>query len=68
MAHIIVTGSTRNVLLESFKILAIQIAPNATWLSPSPMNEYLFKTSVTPSSEEHREINTPTIKAYITNE
>ena len=46
---------------------AIHIAPNATWESPSPINENLFRTNVTPRSDEQSEINTPTIKAYLTN-
>ena len=41
----------------------LAIAPNATWESPSPINEKRFRTSVTPSSEEHIAISTPTIIA-----
>ena len=42
---------------------ATAIAPNATWESPSPMNENRFKTSVTPSREEQSAISTPTASA-----
>ena len=50
-----------------FKTDAAAIAPKATWDSPSPTKENLFNTRVTPSSEEHSAINTPTINAYLTN-
>ncbi len=45
----------------------MQIPPKATCDKPSPIKENLFRTSVTPSKEEHREIKTPTINAYLTN-
>ena len=67
IALMIVTGKTRYILFVMFKTLAMQIAPNATWESPSPINEKRLSTSVTPSREEQSEINTPTIKAYLTN-
>ena len=63
----IVIGRTRNISLVRLNTEAIQIAPNATWESPSPINENLFNTKVTPKREEQREIRTPTIKAYCTN-
>ena len=66
IAHITVMGNTSNVSLASLSTPAIAIAPNATCDKPSPINENLFKTSVTPKSEEHKEINTPTIIAYLT--
>ena len=46
-----------------FKTEAIQMPPNATWLNPSPINEKRLRTSVTPRSDEHSEISTPTINA-----
>ena len=45
----------------------VAIAPNATWESPSPINEKRLSTRVTPSSEEQTAIKTPTISAYRTN-
>ncbi|MPM69567.1 hypothetical protein SDC9_116514 [bioreactor metagenome] len=38
-------------------------APKDTWLSPSPIMEYRFKTSDTPSSAAHRLTSTPAISA-----
>ena len=67
IAHIIVTGSINIILLEILSTDATAIAPNATCDNPSPINENLFKTSVTPRSEEHNAIKTPTINAYLTN-
>jgi hypothetical protein len=64
----IVIGRTRNMLFVMFKTEAIQMPPKATWLNPSPINENRLRTSVIPKSEEQREIKTPTIKAYRTNE
>ena len=54
------------ILFDKCKTAAIEIAPNATWESPSPMNENLFKTNVTPNNDEQREIKVPTINAYLT--
>ena len=51
------------VLLTKLKIVATAIAPKATCESPSPINEYRFKTSVTPKREEQSAIKTPTISA-----
>ena len=45
---------------------ATAIAPNATWDSPSPMNEKRLSTSVTPRSEAHSATSTPTISALRT--
>ena len=67
IAHTIVTGRINNILFVKFNTAATAIAPNATWESPSPINEKRFRTSVTPSSEEHIAISTPTIIAYRTN-
>ena len=66
-AHTTVTGATNNILLVNFNIVAIAIAPKATWDNPSPINENLFNTRVTPRREEHKAINTPTNNAYRTN-
>ena len=41
------------------KTVATAIAPKATCERPSPINEKLFKTSVTPNNEEHKAIKTP---------
>ena len=67
-AQITVAGRTKSISLVKFSTAAIAIAPKAVWESPSPINEKRFKTSVTPRSEEHRAISTPTIKAYRTKE
>jgi AGZA family xanthine/uracil permease-like MFS transporter len=45
------------------KAEAKAIAPKATWESPSPIIEYLFKTSGTPKTEQQPDIKSPTIKA-----
>ena len=66
IANTIVIGSTIIILFVKLSIVAIANAPKATWDNPSPINEYLFKTSVTPSSDEQRAISTPTIRAYLT--
>ncbi len=58
-----VMNSTRGISLDRLKTAATAIAPKATWLSPSPMKEKRFKTSVTPRSDEQREISTPTVSA-----
>ena len=62
-----VTAITSGISLVSCSTAAMAIAPNATWESPSPMKEKRFSTSVTPSSDEHRAISTPTTNAYRTN-
>ena len=51
------------VSLARSKIVQPDIAPKATCERPSPINEYRFNTSVTPKSEEHNAIRTPTISA-----
>ena len=38
-------------------------APKETWLSPSPIIEYRFSTSGTPSSAAHSETKIPTANA-----
>ncbi len=63
----IVIGRTSSMLFVRFITDAMAIAPNATWESPSPIKENLFKTKVTPNKLEQREIKIPTIKAYLTN-
>ena len=66
--HRRVPGSVIYILFARFKIPAIAKMQNATCDKESPINEKRFKTSVTPNSEEHNAINTPTIKAYCTKE
>lgn len=68
IAKMVVTGRIKYVGVVIFKTDAKAKAPNAVWLSPSPMNENLFKTSVTPRSEEHNAMTTPVITAYWTKE
>ena len=63
MAQITVTGITKSISSVRFRMPAMAIAPKATWDRPSPMKEKRFSTSVTPSSEEHSAISTPTISA-----
>lgn len=63
-----VNGRTRYILFDKLRTAAIAMAPNATWLNPSPIKLNRFKTKVTPSRLEQSEIKTPTINAYCTNE
>ena len=65
-AQTIVTGITRSMSFVSPTTAATAMAPKATWLRPSPMKEKRRSTRVTPSREEHREISTPTIRAFWT--
>ena len=67
IAQIIVIGNVKSILFAKFKTVATDKAPNATCASPSPIKENLFKTKVTPKSDEQSAIKTPTIKAFITN-
>ena len=62
-AQTTVTPSVRGISSVSFRTAAMDMAPNATWERPSPMKENRFSTSVTPSSEEHSAISTPTMSA-----
>ena len=66
-AHMIVTGIINRLTSAILRTVAIASAPNATCERPSPMNENLLSTSVTPRSDEHKAISTPTISAYLTN-
>ena len=66
MAAIVVIIRIIGKLFVNCKMVAIDIARNATCESPSPINENLFNTSVTPSSEEQSATNTPTTRAYLT--
>ena len=63
----IVIPIIRGIFSVIFNTVAIVIAPNATWERPSPMNEKRLSTRVTPRSEEHRAISTPTTSAQRTN-
>ena len=49
-----------------YKTTAKAIAPKATCDKPSPIKESRFNTSVTPKSDEHKAISTPTTNAYCT--
>ena len=62
-AAITVIAITSGISFVTFNIVAIAVAQNATWESPSPINENLLRTSVTPRSDEHNAIRTPTIRA-----
>ena len=66
-AQITVTGKMNIILFVKFKTDATAIAPKATCDNPSPIKENRFSTKVTPSKEEQSAINTPTIRAYLTN-
>ena len=63
IAAIIVTGSTSIILSVRLNTVATDTAPKATCESPSPINENLFKTRITPRSEEQSAISIPTIIA-----
>ena len=65
-AHTTVNGNTNNMGMTSFRIVATESAPNATWESPSPSREKRLRTSVTPRREEQRAIKTPTTSACCT--
>ena len=68
IALITVIGRITYILMEpSPRTAAIAIPPKATCDKPSPINESLLSTSVTPKSEEQSAISTPTIKAFCTN-
>lgn len=62
-----VIGKTTIISLDIPSTPDIANAPNATCESPSPINENRFSTSVTPSSDEHSAISSPTSSAYLTN-
>ena len=62
-AQTTVTPSVRGISSVSPSTAAIAIAPKATWERPSPMKEKRFSTSVTPRSDEHSAISTPTMSA-----
>jgi hypothetical protein len=64
----IVTGSTRKMLLVKLIAAAIAVAPKARFDKPVPMKEYRFNTNVTPRSEEQSAIRTPTTIALCTSE
>ena len=67
IAHTIVTGKDKSILLVSFITIATDIAPKATCERLSPTNEYLLRTRVTPRSAEQKAMSTPTMSAYLTN-
>jgi hypothetical protein len=58
-----VIGRISIILFVKLSTVAMARAPKATCDNPSPMYENLFNTRVTPSSDEHRAINIPTINA-----
>lgn len=62
-----VIGKTIIISLDIPRTPDIANAPNATCESPSPMNENRLSTRVTPSSDEHSAISSPTSSAYLTN-
>ena len=66
IAQRIVMGSVRTIWSASPTTAAIAIAPNATCDKPSPIYENLLSTRMTPRSDEHSAIRTPTIRAYLT--
>ena len=59
----ITTTGTEIASGATFIASAMQSAPNPTCESPSPIIEYRFKTSVTPSKAAQRATSTPTIIA-----
>ena len=67
IAQIIVMGRVRIMRSVRPTTAAMAIAPNATCERPSPIYENLFNTRITPSSDEHSAISTPTMSAYLTN-
>ena len=67
IAAMIVTGKDIIMLLVRFTTAATAIVQKAICDKPSPINENLFSTKVTPNNEEQSAIKIPTIKAYCTN-
>ena len=67
IAHIIIMGKTTSISLFMRKTVAKAKAPKATWDNPSPINEYLFRTNITPKRDAQRAIKMPVIKAYLIN-
>ena len=63
IAQTTVIPSISGISLCNPSTAATAIAPNATWDRPSPIKENRFSTSVTPKSEAHKAINTPTTNA-----
>ena len=61
-----VMAITKGISFVSPRTPETAMAPKATWDSPSPIKEKRFKTKVTPSSEAHRAMSTPTASAYRT--
>ena len=64
IAQRMVAGRMKYMSWVKFSTPAMAIAPNATWESPSPISEKRLSTSVTPKSEAHSEISTPTSRAF----
>ena len=62
-AQTTVMAITRGISFLIWSTAAMDMAPKATWESPSPMKEKRLSTSVTPSSEEQRAISIPTNSA-----
>lgn len=63
IAESTVTGKMIIMLSVTPTTAATAIAPNATWESPSPMNEKRLRTNVTPRSAEQSDISSTTISA-----
>ena len=62
-AQATVTGITSSISLFTLRMLAMAMAPKATWDRLSPIKEKRLSTRVTPSREEHRAISAPAIRA-----
>ncbi len=61
-----VIGKESIILLVNPTTAATAIVQKAICDNPSPINENLLSTNVTPNKEEHNAIKIPTIKAYLT--
>ena len=53
----------RSAAVTKPRDMAMVSAPKPTWLRPSPIIEYRFSTSVTPSSDAHSDTSAPTTSA-----
>ncbi len=63
----IITRGIENSIGAIPKIVASATLPKATCDKPSPIIEYLLKTSDTPTKAAHSDINIPTINALCIN-
>ena len=64
-ASITIGSETAIEAFPTCSTVAIAKAPKPTWLKPSPIMEYRFSTSVTPSKLAHSDTSVPTTSARV---